>query len=125
MIFLEQIKDLILRFWEILGTPLAEISVLHLVIVSGFSVLIFFVLKSTIKVLREGYNASKKLAKKGISKLRLKNRAAKLTCLHCGRTLDKCVCNSNKGVSLRKRVRKHKKELKERRKAALAQFSKK
>lgn len=41
-----------------------------------------------------------------------KHRASKVTCLHCGRTLDKCTCQGNKDVSFSKRLKKHKLELK-------------
>lgn len=42
------------------------------------------------------------------------------TCSRCGRTLDRCVCDHNKGVSLGKRYRKEKlfqRNLKKKRKA--------
>ncbi len=47
-----------------------------------------------------------------------KRKMASTICPHCGRTLDKCVCPSNKGLSLRVRYKKYKLELKARKKAA-------
>jgi polyferredoxin len=47
-----------------------------------------------------------------------KGRASRTVCLHCGRTLDKCVCQSNKGLSFSKRLRKHKLEIKLRKAAS-------
>jgi hypothetical protein len=41
-----------------------------------------------------------------------KGVASRTVCIHCGRTLDKCVCQSNKGLSFSKRLRKQKLEIK-------------
>ena len=49
--------------------------------------------------------------KSGFSVLSAKNRASKKVCLHCGRTLDKCICPANKGLSNSKKLKKHKLEV--------------
>jgi rRNA maturation protein Nop10 len=49
-----------------------------------------------------------------------KRKMAETVCPHCGRTLDKCVCPSNKGLSLRTRYKKYKLELKARKRALRA-----
>ena len=41
-----------------------------------------------------------------------KKRASQIKCSHCGRTLANCVCASNRNAGYMKRIRKHKKELK-------------
>jgi hypothetical protein len=47
-----------------------------------------------------------------------KHRCSKITCKHCGRTLDKCVCENNKNASYNQRLRRYYKELRAARKAA-------
>jgi hypothetical protein len=120
----EIIKNFILSFWEMLGKPLMEVTPLELIFTAAFAVGIFFIFKALFKVAGQGYKASVKVGKKLLSGWTPKARAAKITCNHCGRTLDKCVCASNKGVSNFKRIRKYKKELKERKKALLSQLKK-
>jgi len=99
--------------WEgLFNKPLMELNapqIFILVLLSyGFFLafkVIFASSKTGVKVIYSGASGILKAVSP-------KHRASKVTCLHCGRTLDKCTCQGNKDVSFSKRLKKHKLELK-------------
>ena len=69
-------------------------------------------LKALVKPTKAVVAGTGKVVVNVFRKQTIKHKASKATCLHCGRTLDKCVCADMKDLSLRKRLKKHKLEVK-------------
>jgi hypothetical protein len=108
-----QLLEYFVSLWEgIFSTPLAELNGVQLGILVLFFALGWQVLKVLFKTSKDGAKSVGKVAKKVVYSFSSKAKASKTVCLHCGRTLDKCVCPSNKGLSLSKRLKKHKLEVK-------------
>ena len=108
-----QLFDYLKSLWEgLFSTPIAELNAVQI----GVLVLLFLLGWQVLKVLFETSKTGAKTVTKGTKKFlglfSVKSRASKTVCLHCGRTLDKCVCPSNKNLSLKKRLKKHKLEVK-------------
>lgn len=98
------------KLWEILDTPLAEVKLLHLFVGILLVVGLFLVVKRVWKFLTAGADTTTK----GFKKLFTfkKRKMANTICPRCGRTLEHCTCAGNKGISLKKRYKKHKAEKK-------------
>jgi len=117
---MQALIDVIKNFWqiitnrgpegEILEYNLANLTILQLLLVALFIYLMIKLLKAmfknTDKALKTSWNGVKKVA------TWKKRKMLETPCTRCGRTLDKCVCPSNKGLSVSKRYKKHKAELK-------------
>jgi polyferredoxin len=104
--------------WEnIFATPLLELRYSQIVVLAIITYIGFRALGIVGRSAHKGSVAIGKAIKSAAVYVSPKGRASRTVCLHCGRTLDKCVCQSNKGLSFSKRLRKHKLELKLRRAA--------
>jgi hypothetical protein len=98
-------------FWSILtDIPLADMTGVQVLLLGAILWVSFGVVKSLFGPAKQGVTIVKNASSAILHPY--KTIASKTTCLHCGRTLDKCVCTTNKGVSIRKRLKKHKQELK-------------
>lgn len=107
------ILDYLVSLWEgIFSTPLAELTGVQVGILVLVYLLLWQVLKVLFKTSKNGAKVVSKAAKKVLFSFSPKARAAKTVCIHCGRTLDKCVCPSNKNLSYSKRLKKQKLEIK-------------
>jgi hypothetical protein len=101
----------LVSLWEgIFSTPIAELNGVQVGILVLAFMLGWQVLKVLFETSKKGVATLSKTSKKVLFSFSPKARAAKTVCLHCGRTLDKCVCPSNKNLSLSKRLKKHKLE---------------
>jgi hypothetical protein len=98
-------------FWDILTEiPLSDMTGVQVLLLGAILWVSFGVVKSLFSPAKQGAAILQDTAKSILHPY--KAAASKTVCLHCGRTLDKCVCPTNKGVSLRNRLKKHKQELK-------------
>jgi len=99
--------------WEgLFSTPLSELNaaqfiIIVIILVSGFSLV-----KALGENMKSGVLVFHKLSKKAFSSFSVKARAKKIPCPYCSRKLDSCVCISNRGLSLSKRIKKYKLEQK-------------
>lgn len=101
------------NFWEILSEyPLAYLTGLEFIFLLAFVYGSYKLAKYMFKTVFSGLSTSGSIVKKMAHYNQV--RASKIVCPHCGRTLDKCVCPTNKGVSNGERIRKYKKEKKAR-----------
>jgi hypothetical protein len=106
-------------FWERFTTEsLMEMTPLELLIFVGFSFLAYKLAVLLLVRAKNGAVVSARVVGKLLSHFSVKARASRTVCIHCGRTMDKCVCATNKGVSLGRRLRKQKLELKLKKKLA-------
>lgn len=105
--------------WEnIFNTGLGELSAPQIAILVGLSYAGLKAATVVGKASKKGAVAVGKAVRGAAFYVSPKGRASRTVCLHCGRTLDKCVCQSNKGLSYSKRLRKHNLELKLRKAAS-------
>lgn len=98
--------NLIERIAGLLTLPLASWTYVDILLLAAITVALFFLLKYVLKIL----GAFFKILWKGIRNLSAKKRCSRVQCPHCGRMLDKCVCESNKNKSYAYRLRKYRKE---------------
>jgi hypothetical protein len=109
---MDQLLQYLGSLWEgIFNTPLAELNGVQLGILVLFFALGWQVLKVLFNTSKDGAKSFSKISKKALYSFSPKAKAAKTVCIHCGRTLDKCVCPSNKNLSYAKRLKKQKLEL--------------
>jgi hypothetical protein len=92
-----------------------EMKASHLILLTILLVSGFALLKAIAKSLKEGSATTLRFTKKIFGLFSAKKRASNMICNYCGRTLDQCSCPSNRGVSMRKRIKKYKLEKKARR----------
>jgi predicted RNA-binding Zn-ribbon protein involved in translation (DUF1610 family) len=109
------IKD-ILELWDGMFTaPLDELNIIQVGMAAGMVFLGWKALQAIFKSSKTGSQIVVRIGKVVAKTLSAKNRASKIVCPHCGRTLDKCVCPKNKGVSYSKRIKKYRLEQKAKR----------
>jgi len=103
--------DFFANFWEIFTSQeVASMTGLQVVVLAFIIYALFGLLKNGVNYGKQGV---KVVVKTGSDIVHFnKAHASRINCIHCGRTLDKCVCANNKGVSYGKRIRKQKKEQK-------------
>jgi hypothetical protein len=109
--------DIIIEYfaslWDgLFNTPFQDLVIPQIWIAVIITLGFISVFKIIFKSARTGSKVILNGAKSSLRIFSPKHRASKYTCLHCGRTLDKCVCPTNKDVSYAKRIKKHKLELK-------------
>jgi hypothetical protein len=110
---MELVLQYLLSLWEgLFSTPIAELNAVQVGVLGLLSFGGIKVLQLLFKTSKAGAKVVFKGAKSFLHVLSPKHRASKTVCLHCGRTLDKCVCPSNKGLSYSQRLKKHKLEVK-------------
>jgi hypothetical protein len=124
MEFILEIFNLIAEWfggiWEnIFSTPLFQLRYSQIIVLAIISYLAFRALGIVGKTAKKGAAAVSRGVASGIEYVSPKGRASRTVCLHCGRTLDKCICPTNKGLSYSKRLRKHGLELKLRKAASV------
>jgi hypothetical protein len=108
---MQELIDIIKNFWDIISNqPLMQMTPLEFFVLAIFSFFLFLLLKQLFVVSAQGAKTSWKHAKKLVGWR--KRKMANTICPRCGRTLERCTCPSNKGVSLRKRYKKYKAEKK-------------
>jgi len=83
-----------------------------LIIVGGLVFLVYKGLVRLFGVAKKGAAITLSASKKLLKVFSVKERASKTVCIHCGRTMVNCVCSSNKSVSLGKRLKRQKLEIK-------------
>jgi hypothetical protein len=99
--------------WEgLFNTPFQELVIPQIWIAVIISLGFVAAVKVIFKSAKTGGRVVFEGAKSSLKVFSPKHRASKHVCLHCGRTLDKCVCPTNKDVSYSKRIKKHKLEVK-------------
>jgi hypothetical protein len=102
-----------MNIWEnIFDKPLLELRYSQIILLVIISYAAFKALGVVGKTAGSGTKALAKGFVAAAAYVSPKGRASRTVCLHCGRTLDKCVCPTNKGLSYSKRLRKHSLELK-------------
>ena len=81
-------------FVDLFSRSVSELSGLHFIILALITVLFFVLAKCILKCI---WTALKAICR-GIKNLcSTKKRCEKIQCPHCGRSLDKCVCQCNRG----------------------------
>jgi hypothetical protein len=99
--------------WEnIFQKQFVELTIPQIWIALAVTLGVVYLIKIILGVSKKGTVVILNGAKGGLKLFSAKYRASKVTCLHCGRTLDKCVCPSNKDAKYSKRLRRHSLELK-------------
>lgn len=106
------LDDLRHFFEEIFKKEISKLTVPQLLVIVGLVLLVVVTLKALVKPTKAVVAGTGKVVANVFKKQTIKYKASKATCLHCGRTLDKCVCVDMKDLSLRKRLKKHKLEVK-------------
>jgi len=110
---MELVIQYLVSLWEgLFTTPIAGLNAVQIGVLVILSFGIIKVLNILFKTSKAGAKVLGKSAKGLLYVLSPKHRASKKVCLHCGRTLDKCVCPSNKGLSYSQRLKKHRLEVK-------------
>jgi hypothetical protein len=105
--------------WEgIFNTELGMLTAPQIAILVGLSYVGVKAARVVGNSTKKGVVAVGKSVKAAAVYVSPKGRASRAVCIHCGRTLDKCVCQSNKGLSFSKRLRKQKLEIKLRKAAS-------
>lgn len=105
--------------WEnIFATPLFQLRYSQVIVLLIITYLAFKALGIVGRTAHKGSIAAAKAVRAAAVYVSPKGVASRTVCIHCGRTLDKCVCQSNKGLSFSKRLRKQKLELKLRKAAS-------
>lgn len=108
-------------FWQKFTTEsLVDMTPLELLIFVGLSVAAYRVAVVLLSTARDGAVSVAAVSGRVLSHFSVKSRASRTTCIHCGRTIDKCVCATSKGVSLGRRLRRQNLEIKLRKKLAKA-----
>jgi hypothetical protein len=110
---MELVIQYLVSLWEgLFSTPIAELNAVQVGVLGLLSFGGIKVLQLLFKTSSAGAKVVAKVTKGFFHVLSPKHRASKKVCMHCGRTLDKCVCPSNKGLSNSQRLKKHKLEVK-------------
>ena len=99
------------NFWDIIANTggeytLSDLSILEALLVSLFIYGIFRLLKVVFSNADQGVKTMWKGVKK-VATFR-QRKMAKVVCQRCGRHLDRCSCEANKKLSLKKRYKKYK-----------------
>lgn len=100
---LKEVFDLETLFQE----PLLSLNFMQLLALALISILLFFVVKYLLKFIKIALKFIAYL----LGSISSKSRCKKHQCPHCGRTLDKCVCECNRGRSYTYRLNRYNKEL--------------
>ena len=94
-------------FYKIFCTSLSEMTFLNLLVAVILSLVMCYIclkLATCIKYITKGFR------KFGYNVAHFsKVRCSRVQCPYCGRTLDKCNCAANQGLSYRKRIKRYKK----------------
>jgi len=100
--------DNFIDFWnDLFQRPISELNFVHVIILIAIAFVGFKLLKFILKYLLKGLKAV------GTAILGIfspKAKCSKTLCRHCQRTLDKCVCNSNRGKSYFVRLYRYNRE---------------
>lgn len=105
--------------WDnIFATPLLELRYSQVIVLIIITYASLKALGIVGKSAHKGSVAAAKAVGSAALYISPRGRASRTVCIHCGRTLDKCVCQSNKGLSFSKRLRKQGLELKLRKAAS-------
>jgi len=83
-----------------------QLTFFDLLIFTLFSVGCFFLIKWVLKFLVIGSKSFWKGFRKRVKSS--KEKCTEIQCPFCGRTLEKCMCPSNKNLSYRQRLKVHK-----------------
>lgn len=102
-------------FHKLFENPITDLTPFELAIFAALCVLAFFLLKWLLKILWAGIKG----LFKGIGgALSSKKKCQQIQCPHCGRTLDKCICEDNHDRGYTSRLFHYRKEKRRREKAA-------
>jgi len=111
--FFRELFDIFFNFWVIISTKtITELPIVHLLVITVIMIFLFKLLKYMFIVSKQGINKTVQIARRKI-KIK-KDEKASTFCLGCGRTLEKCICPSKKRMSLNKKYKLYKVELKKR-----------
>lgn len=97
-------------FKEILFTPFYEMQGYQIIFLAIFGVLAVILSIKVAKALAVVLKAIWVVLKDLFS---VKGKCKKIQCRHCGRTLDKCICERNRGAGNIKKLYRYKKETRE------------
>jgi hypothetical protein len=113
MEIIQSVLDYLAFLWTgLFSTSVSDLNGVQIGVLVLFYLLGWQLLKGLFRTSKKGVVVLASGTGKVLSLFSKKTRASKTVCLHCGRTLDKCICQSNKNLSLGKRLKKHKLELK-------------
>ena len=93
--------------YSIFCTSLSEMTFLKLLVAIAISLVAGCFALYVIKVLKYIFKGTKKVAYNACHFSKI--RCSRVQCPYCGRTLDKCNCTANQGLSYRKRIKRYKK----------------
>jgi hypothetical protein len=112
MEIIESVLEYLGFLWSgLFSRPISELNGVQIGVLVLVYLLGWQVLKVLYKTSRKGASVIVTGTGNFLKLFSTKTKASKTVCLHCGRTLDKCICQSNKTLSLSKRLKKHKLEL--------------
>lgn len=98
-------------FHKIFNLPLSDLTFIEFIIACALAVLLFLVIRKVVRCVRTFFRSLFKFVKVHAA---ASEKCKKIQCTTCGRTLDKCVCQKNKGKSNFARLHAYKKEMKRR-----------
>ncbi len=94
-------------FYTLFNTSLSEMTFFKLLIAVLISVSACYILFKILFCFKSIGRGCKKIAYNTTHYSKI--RCSKVQCPYCGRTLDKCNCVANQGLSYRKRIKRYKK----------------
>ena len=94
-------------FYALFNTPLGEMTFLNLLVAIAISAVIAYILFKVLFCFKSIIKGCKRVTYNTIHFSKI--RCSKVQCPYCGRTLDKCNCAANQGLSYRKRIKRYKK----------------
>jgi len=108
---MKAIFDILKNFWDIIANTdgmytLKDLSILQVVFVVLFIYFVFKLLKLVFSNTSQGLKTISKAVKK-VATYR-QRKMARVICQRCGRHLDKCTCEVNKKLPLKKRYKRYK-----------------
>lgn len=109
--FFQWLDNKFLELLELLSTPFVELTIIELLLVFAVAVCIVYFIKYSVKEFFSYGVEGLKVAYRPIVIMYKKNKAYrhnKRVCHVCKNPLDKCTCQSNRGVSYHDRVVKWK-----------------
>lgn len=104
---IESIIEWVKNMFDKLTTfNLHNLTFFDLLVFTVFSIACFFLIKWVLKFLVIGSKSVWKGLRKRVKTS--KERCSEIQCPFCGRTLNKCICPSNKNLSYRERLKVYK-----------------
>ena len=100
-------------FHKLFNSPLAELTFVELLVGAALFTLFGLIIWKLVKFLCSGISHFVKFIRVSIT---AKEKCKNIQCTVCGRTLDKCACQKNKGKSDLAKLMAYKREMRNKRK---------